>query len=204
MPTDPNTPLVIDGHRYWLVNGRLRPFVAGGADEPPPEPVKGKDDPPPDPDAGAKKALDAERKARREADAKVKDLEAKVAKLEDPTKKSEAEELTAQVAKLTEDLEAERVMRIRTEVAADKGLTAAQAKRLTGSTKEELEADADDLIEAFPAPEKGEEGTEPAAGTPRRAPGQRPAERLKPGTGTDDAPVEETDVKKLGARMFEH
>ena len=25
MPTDPNTPLVIDGHRYWLVNGRLRP-----------------------------------------------------------------------------------------------------------------------------------------------------------------------------------
>jgi hypothetical protein len=38
---------------------------------------------------------------------------------------------------------------LRSEVAAAKGLTAAQAKRLTGKTKAELEADADDLLEAF-------------------------------------------------------
>lgn len=36
------------------------------------------------------------------------------------------------------------------EVAAEKGLTPAQAKRLQGDTKEELEADADEILEAFP------------------------------------------------------
>ena len=37
------------------------------------------------------------------------------------------------------------------EVADEKGLTAAQARRLVGSTREELEADADDILSAFPA-----------------------------------------------------
>lgn len=32
LPHDPDAPLVIDGHRYWLVNGRLRPFVSGGSE----------------------------------------------------------------------------------------------------------------------------------------------------------------------------
>jgi hypothetical protein len=36
---------------------------------------------------------------------------------------------------------------LRMEVALEKGLTAKQAARLVGSTKEELEADADDLLE---------------------------------------------------------
>lgn len=39
---DKGTPTEIAGHRYWLVNGRLRPFVSGASDPPP--------DPPPDPD----------------------------------------------------------------------------------------------------------------------------------------------------------
>jgi hypothetical protein len=175
--------------------------------DPTDDPAKGKPDTKTD-DAdlgdGGKKALDAERKARREAEQKNKDLEARLAKLEDPNAKSEADQLKEQMAKLQEDLEEERILRLRTEVAAEKGLTAAQAKRLTGSTKEELEEDADDLLEAFPAPEKGDEDDsdgKPAA--PRRPPTQRPTERLKPGTGTDEAPVEETDIKKLGARMFE-
>lgn len=39
---------------------------------------------------------------------------------------------------------------LRLEVAFEKGLTPAQAKRLVGSSREELEADADDILEHFP------------------------------------------------------
>ena len=39
---------------------------------------------------------------------------------------------------------------MRREVAEEKGLTPAQARRLVGSTREELEADADDVLSAFP------------------------------------------------------
>jgi hypothetical protein len=35
-------------------------------------------------------------------------------------------------------------------------------------------------------------------------PGGKPREQLKPGNGDPDIPVEETDIKKLGARMFGH
>ena len=38
---------------------------------------------------------------------------------------------------------------MRLEVASEKGLTPAQAKRLVGTTREELEADADELLETF-------------------------------------------------------
>ena len=39
---------------------------------------------------------------------------------------------------------------LRREVADEKGLTPAQARRLVGTTREELEADADDVLAAFP------------------------------------------------------
>ena len=41
---------------------------------------------------------------------------------------------------------------LRQEIGSAKGLTASQARRLYGTTREELEADADDLLAAFPAP----------------------------------------------------
>jgi hypothetical protein len=72
---------------------------------------------------GGVKALQAERDARKAADKRVKDLEAKIAA-------RDREDCIAAVAKA-------------------KGLTEAQAARLAGSTKEELEADADALLEAF-------------------------------------------------------
>ena len=52
---------------------------------------------------------------------------------------------------------------LRLEIAAEKGLTPAQARRLVGNTREELEADADELLEAFGAkkpeskPESGDD-----------------------------------------------
>ena len=113
--------------------------------------------------------------------------------------KSEAQKLTEQLAKLQNDLDEERRQRHIVEVAAAKGLTPAHVKRLTGATREEIEANADELLEDFPLPPaKGDEDGKPAP-----PPGGKPREELKPGTGTPDAPVEETDIKKIGARMFE-
>lgn len=104
-----------------------------------------------------KKALEEER-------ARVKALEKKLAALAPleqiadllggkPTgdAKTDLEQLTERLGKHEEDLAAEKVERWRAEVRADKGLTAAQAARLVGSTKEELTADADALLALFPA-----------------------------------------------------
>lgn len=94
---------------------------------------------------------------------------------------------------------------LRAEVAQAKGLTAAQAKRLSGTSKEELEADADDLLAAFggkkdtpkddgdgkPADEdesKGGEQTDAGASF-----FGRPRERLTPGAAPDREPEKTPD-----------
>lgn len=168
------------------------------ADEPTTPPATG-DTPPPkeepkgEPagdlgDAG-KRALEAERKARRDAEAKLKELEplaTKAKELEDAAK--------SETQKLTEDRDGHKTRADKAEldamryrVALDKGLTATQAKRLVGSTEEELAADADDLIASF-----GGDTKKPAGG--------RPKERLRPGTGSEAEP-EETDPRKLAEKV---
>ncbi len=168
------------------------------ADDTKPDTDPVKDDPKPDDALGdnGKKALDQERKARRDAESKAKDLETRLAAIEDKDK-TEVERLTAQVATLTKELGTATVTGARLKVALDKGLTATQAKRLVGDTEDELAADADELLVDLG-------GAKPAGGDDKKdlPPGGKPQEQLKPGTGTDDAPVETTDVKKLGERMF--
>jgi hypothetical protein len=102
------------------------------------------DDPKPDPPKpdelgdGGKRALEAERTARRDAERRASEAEDRIRKME--------------------------LEQLRSSVASSKGLTAAQAKRLAGSTKEELEADADDLLTAFkPAPSGGPPSRKPTA-----------------------------------------
>jgi hypothetical protein len=122
------------------------------------------------------------------------ELKTKVAELEKANDgKGGDEKLTGQLEKLTQDLAEERNKRLKAEVAAAKGLTPAQAKRLSGTTQEELEADADDLLEAFPTPSKDE-----ATGASRSGPpSPRPKPDLRGGTEpNDDEPVE-TDPAKL-------
>jgi hypothetical protein len=123
----------------------------------------------------------------------------RLSEIEDEAK-SEAERLAERVqAAEARAAEAEgRVMRY--EVAASKGLTPAQARRLVGSTVEELEADADELLAAFKAPDTGEDGSDSdddgdAAGLSRR-----PSERLRPGAANDAEP-DETDPAKLAAMI---
>lgn len=96
---------------------------------------------------------------------------------------SDNEKLTARVAELEKELYEANGRAVRMEVAAAKGLTAAQAKRLVGTTSEELEADADELLSTFkPATEgdpgegddgddsKGGDGDKPAPPTGRPTP----------------------------------
>lgn len=61
-------------------------------------------------------------------------------------KKTAEERLEERATKAEKDLADALLERARAVVALDKGLTASQAKRLVGSTPEELAADADELL----------------------------------------------------------
>jgi hypothetical protein len=119
------------------------------------------------------------KKAREERAA----LEARLKEIEDQGK-SEGEKLTERLTQAEKRAEAAEQRALRLEVAASKGLTAAQAKRLVGATLEELEADADEIIEAFPA--------RSAASPP---PSTKPSPSARGGTDPTEAP--EPDVQKL-------
>lgn len=133
-------------------------------------------------DAG-KKAIAEERAARRAAETQRKELEARLKELEplaakakqlEDAKKTEAEKLGEKLTAAEKRAAAAEERALRLEVATAKGLTPAQAKRLVGSTKEELEADADELLSSF-----GGAGDSSAGG---KKPGARkPVEQLRPG-----------------------
>jgi hypothetical protein len=95
-----------------------------------------------------KKALEAERRNARAATKERDALAARLKEFEDRDK-SEADkaiERAAAAEKRVAELEAHAT---RLEVAYENGLTPAQAKRLVGSTREELEADAKELLATF-------------------------------------------------------
>lgn len=139
----------------------------------------------PDPDAGAKKALEAERKARRDAEKQLKEIQAQVKQLEDQDK-SESERLTERLTEAEKRATAAEGRADRFEVALEKGLDMTRAKRLTGATREELEADADELH------------TWQASTTEQPAPG-KPTEALSGGGDpTEEAPV---DVRQVVASI---
>jgi hypothetical protein len=76
------------------------------------------------------------------------DLKSKAAKFDeiDAQNKSEVEKATERAAAVERERDDATARLNRLEVALDKGLTPSQAKRLVGSTREELEADADELL----------------------------------------------------------
>lgn len=81
---------------------------------------------------------------------------------------------------------------LRFRVAAAKGLNPAQAKRLSGTTQEELEADADELLETFKPAKADDDGDRRSqSGGPMR----RPTENLRGGGAPDDRPVETNPAK---------
>ena len=69
----------------------------------------------------------------------------KLAAIEESSK-SEAQKLAERAEKAEAALAETTAAALRNEIALTKGLTPSQAKRLVGSTREELEADANDLL----------------------------------------------------------
>lgn len=114
--------------------------------------------------------------------AKAKDTDAKSKTAED------------RIAALEQKIAEAEAKSTRLEVAAAKGLTPAMAKRLVGTTREELEADADELAAALKSEGKGAEGGEADDKS------GRPKEKLKPGAVPNSEP-EETDPKKLAEKI---
>lgn len=138
-------------------------------------------------DAG-KRAIDAERKARKAAEQRAADAEAKVKAAEDADK-TEVERLQGQVADLSKKLDGESARADRFEVAVSKGLSLTQARRLVGATKDELEADADEL--------RADLGLDKEP--PKDSVKKRPKEDLKSGASNedDDETVDEDKAKKI-------
>jgi hypothetical protein len=99
-------------------------------------------EPTPEVPAEVKNAL---RKANKEAET----LRLKLKEFEDRDK-TELQKLQEERDALKAERESLTMAQLRREVADEKGLTPAQAKRLVGSTREELEADADDIAASFP------------------------------------------------------
>jgi hypothetical protein len=165
------------------------------ADDPKPDDKPNpKVDPPDDPKPDDKPDPDAKREAPPEVKAALhkanKEAEALRLKLKEYEDKNKSELERANDSHKAEKDRADQAEArlLHLEVAVEKGLTAAQAKRLTGTTREELEADADELIELFAG--KNDD--------PKKPPTQRPKERLRGGADPDEEP-EETDPAKLAA-----
>lgn len=185
------TRVMVAGWPAWLrPDGSVMHVIAGGAPEgdppagdppaktdPPAGDPPGKTDPKTDPkaddpadfgdDVTKWKAFarkhEAEAKKNAEAAKKLKEIE--------DSKKSDIEKLTEAQRTAERERDEANLRALRLEVAAEKGLTPAQAKRLVGGTKEELEADADELMASF-------KGDDDAGGSAPR----RPRERMRPGT----------------------
>lgn len=84
--------------------------------------------------------------------ARLKELEplAKKAQELEEASRSDLEKLTSRAEQAEQRASASEARAIRLEVAFEKGLTPAQAKRLVGGSREELEADADEILRDFP------------------------------------------------------
>lgn len=121
------------------------------------------------------------------------DLKTKASQFDElqESQKSEAQRQQERAAQLEREATESKLAAARLEVALEKGLTAVQARRLVGTSKEELASDADELLASFKT-------TDDSSTPPRR-----PQERLT-GGGDPTVEPEETDPRKLaeGVRRY--
>lgn len=138
-----------------------------------------------------KRALEAERKRARQAEKELKAIREQL-KERDDADKSELERLQERAAAAEKRAEEAEGKIVRAEVAAAAGLSAAQAKRLVGSTREELEADAAEMrtelgLDKEEEKEQEEEKDDRGTGLPK--------ENLR--SGASNEADEEPDAGKL-------
>lgn len=108
-------------------------------------------------DAG-KRALDQERRAARAEKARADKAERELEEMrrqqmtEQERVAAERDDWRTKYEEQSATLAARELAVLRTEIAAERGLTLAQARRLIGTTREELEADAEAFKAELPAP----------------------------------------------------
>jgi hypothetical protein len=90
---------------------------------------------------------------------------------------SEIEQLGERHAQLEKEIREERDARWRAELAHEHGLTPKQASRLRGSTRDEMDADAKELVADFQIQETAAAGKKPGAPKPDRSQGSGQADR---------------------------
>lgn len=151
-----------------------------------------------EPDDGM--TTDAGKRALQQERAKVKELERQIADLKpladaareaEDANKTELQRLGDQVAQLTQERDAATAERARLSVALEKGLTPTQAKRLVGSTPEEIAADADQLLADLGISSSASTEQEPEATT---APGNR-QEQLAGGIDPTASTISSDEVR---------
>lgn len=141
-----------------------------------------------------------------ETTVRAEELEKKVAEAVDPAK---LVELQAEVTKTRQERDeaaakAEKsatsdIQVLKYEVALDKGLTKVQAKRLLGSTREELEQDAEELLASFGATGKASDEEE---GGVARGPKRSLTNSGDPKPDADKGEKEEIDPDKWAADVY--
>lgn len=143
----------------------------------------------------AKKLINDLRSDKKKTQDALDEIRSELKKHED-AKKSDTEKLTERADNAEKSAADATGQLLRLEVALDnapEGMPLAEvrklAKRLSGSTKEELEADAAEFFESFKG--DGGDGQDPA---------RRPKERLRPGAAPGAEP-EETDPAKLAGQV---
>jgi|JI9StandDraft_1071089.scaffolds.fasta_scaffold45242_2 hypothetical protein len=162
-----------------------------------PEPQDGEDTPTQDVNELPQWARDQITRANKEAAryrTKARELEPLAQKAKDleAAGQSETEKLTGKLTEAEQRAATAEARAMRLEVAHDKGLTSAQANRLVGTTKEELEADADELLAQFSPKETQDDDDE------RR----RPRERLRSGAAPDAEDEPDIDAAVAATRRF--
>ena len=169
------------------------------ADEPTPEPTAD-DKSGPDYRSEAEKWKALARKHEQQAKDNLAELE-KLRAAQDSSK-SDMDKLKESIAELNKRAERAEREALVAKVAQAKKLPAAIANRLSGSTQEELEEDADTLIKELGLADKDEpDDKSPDEPEPRRGLG-RPKEALKPGASNegDDTPDYEKIAERIASR----
>lgn len=193
-----------------MTSGAFVMHAAARADHPTKEAAMAKDDDTEhdekddekDPGKGSEKETEdgvppAVKAALRKANKEAETLRLKLKELEDRDK-SDTDKLQDRVTVAEKRAEEAEARALRLEVAAEKGLTLTQAKRLVGSTKDELEADADELLESFGAGAGGANGGGKGSVKP---PAGKPKEKLRPGH-VPDAEDDDEDMDKVADLVF--
>lgn len=120
-----------------------------------------------------------------------------------PDAKAELEKAQTKAAKAEDEAKKATARADRLEVAMEKGLTPAQAKRLVGETKEELEADADEILETFGQPKRNEDDDDEDEGRTSPKAGVSLTNGGDPKQNVDSEPDYEKIAAEIGpSRVF--